>query len=725
MSVQRSNINCLGTGEYRLINLVKEGQSPFNNVGGPTGYQSTDALTGYPTELISGVSFGVVLRPDTVPIATNYVVKWQGLGSYNHTSFGTLTGAARTRNGVVWNTASSATQATNGRMTFVASPSNGSPAGSFTSAVVLKGDGRTGASNQLTNFIICRADEEDYLDDQMFAGVPEWRIFRPGYISQLQSYKPRCLRFMNDDQRINTNIQSNWTDRPSLNALSLNCTPYNNIVSSAATLGLISWAGTAGVTDNYSCDAYSGMPGSYTHGEVIQGHVTVSNTVATPTLNVGGRGAKPILNGTGGYPINPVVGGANAQTALLAGVQPSGNGSYSFVYDAYHGPGATGTFGSGAWIFTPNGPVFGRRFEHIVAVCNAANIPGWFCVPAYATDDYVTQMGNYLVANYTPSEVNIEYANEIWNIALGFTSSGRIIQWGVGTFTSPPISLSSNAPMHSYYGLRFRQIAQILRPLLGSKLKMIFGMQGSDGDLLVNLTGIDQRFRLQNVDYPSMTGANAPYLFADYHAYAWYHRPTSCLGDQANVGWAGLAQATTLKSYIDIWTANNSDTTGFVWLRDQWLADAAITSRLVAGGRCDLFNTQATNFNNVQVALYEMNQQIDAPNAAFCGANAPWNDSSYGDQGGKINMFLLAFYASSYFQTVTNSILTQFYSYSRSLSASVYGTTTGQPWLTFPKLPAQVANNQVGGNMTQIPYGNWVANAAWNNKTTRTFTVKN
>lgn len=58
----------------------------------------------------------------------------------------------------------------------------------------------------------------------------------------------------------------------------------------------------------------------------------------------------------------------------------------------------------------------GVPLEDCIALCNRAQVPGWFCIPHQADDNYVTQMSR-LIRDNLDSRLScyIEYSNEVWN----------------------------------------------------------------------------------------------------------------------------------------------------------------------------------------------------------------------------------------------------------------------------------------------------------------------
>ena len=61
----------------------------------------------------------------------------------------------------------------------------------------------------------------------------------------------------------------------------------------------------------------------------------------------------------------------------------------------------------------------GVSWEDLINLCNQVGSGIWVCVPAHATDDYVTQLATLLKNNLNASgKIYIEYSNEVWNQAF-------------------------------------------------------------------------------------------------------------------------------------------------------------------------------------------------------------------------------------------------------------------------------------------------------------------
>lgn len=148
----------------------------------------------------------------------------------------------------------------------------------------------------------------------------------PDYVTAMQALNPRFIRFMD--------FQSVQHDRTS--AYASRCLASN-----------FSWGGYRTTpdyyggtvlrtgTDVYTCsNPTASGGGAYQDGEVVYGQISGTNTGFNPTLNVGGRGAKPIM----GTSVNA---GATTKNLFLTGTAPTVGSVQTFHFS---GAGLVGTY---------------------------------------------------------------------------------------------------------------------------------------------------------------------------------------------------------------------------------------------------------------------------------------------------------------------------------------------------------------------------------------------
>ena len=190
--------------------------------------------------------------------------------------------------------------------------------------------------------------------------------------------------------------------------------------------GTISSVGGAGVA--YTGPAAPDTPAIYTQGETYQGFVVDANTTTTPTLDVGGRGAKPIKN----MAVWPEI----KQSAIAA------SSLNTFVYDAK----------LGVWMWRPGGlqPSVPLRLQ--IAFCNATGKDGWFQIPHLFDGENAEAMAKVVRDNLNAnSNAYFEYSNEVWNFSFGFAQ----------TFWAAARAAAAGFPggnVNDYYGLQDRLI---------------------------------------------------------------------------------------------------------------------------------------------------------------------------------------------------------------------------------------------------------------------------
>ena len=130
-----------------------------------------------------------------------------------------------------------------------------------------------------SGLVICRLADETAIDSGL--------QIRQTAIDNVNVLHPKYIRFMDQTSVINSTV-ANFGGRARVTQLKYG----------AGRSEPTYWAGqmTRGASDAYTCSNPSGSGvGAYVDGETIQGYADNANLTATPTLNVGSRGAKPIF----------------------------------------------------------------------------------------------------------------------------------------------------------------------------------------------------------------------------------------------------------------------------------------------------------------------------------------------------------------------------------------------------------------------------------------------
>jgi hypothetical protein len=170
-----------------------------------------------------------------------------------------------------------------------------------------------------SNIVWCKARDQ--------AAVLAGQLASPDYIEAMKTLNPRFIRFMD--------FQAIQNDRTS--AYAARCMPSN-----------FSWGPLRNDpsyyggpirndgSDNYTCSnpATSPSSGSYLDGEVVHGQIKGANFGFNPSLNVGGRGAAPILS-------TSVNAGAALKSLFLTGNVPPVGTVQTFNFS---GAGLSGTY---------------------------------------------------------------------------------------------------------------------------------------------------------------------------------------------------------------------------------------------------------------------------------------------------------------------------------------------------------------------------------------------
>ncbi len=352
-------LNLVQTGRvYPFINALKAAQrwTLLDNSGSPL--PSSLSTLGYP--IVSGAA-GQVYTTFTIPSAADrpgdWRLRWTGTATLNVTGLGS-TGSA-----------------TNGDFTF--SPGTTNPVLQIT------------AGTNLTNVEMFHEDDEALVD----AG----EVFNTKFLDTLAYLNPGVIRFM-DWQWNNTSNVSQWAHRKPLNYAT-----YADHEFRASAY--------AGVTTN-SGEAYSvAAPpawGGLVHGALVIVKFNATGSTDSPTLNVGGTGAKTIRDQTG-YTLQ--------SSTRYPTSGKMGTLIYSAAQDVWMKRGGD-TF-KGDW-FIENGP----PIETMLRLCEEVGAHPWFCPPCYTCDthEWLTGLATYVEAN-APSWMIPRYEvapNETWNGGGGF-----------------------------------------------------------------------------------------------------------------------------------------------------------------------------------------------------------------------------------------------------------------------------------------------------------------
>lgn len=167
------------------------------------------------------------------------------------------------------------------------------------------------------------------------------------------------------------------------------------------------------------------------------GNVNVVPTIDIKTPGGVSRGAKDIVSG--GFPLsgNALVASSNSNTF------------YTLIYNATLDKVLLNSGTSASMI----------PLEAQIHLANLVGADFWGIIPAYVTDDYVTNYAQTVLANLNPNlKFMVEYSNEVWN--FGFP------QWGFATQVGRKLGFpfKNSEENLGWYGLRTRQIFGNLMP---------------------------------------------------------------------------------------------------------------------------------------------------------------------------------------------------------------------------------------------------------------------
>lgn len=380
-----------GRGAFPFLNFFKTAQ-PW--VLANTAYPQYLTDNGYLASTPSAKLASASQIPNTVSEYTgDWIVDWQG---YMKIEFPQAASVVSSSGVVV--TGTTIYDGTNGTVRFTLS-------GSISTLLYNMMDGNGTASNAR----LYRADQA--------TNVANGETWNPDFLTRYLAMNPGVLRFM-DWQSTNGSDITKWAHRGVAADFSYGADRWLTA----------SWGGTIAGTNTYTGFASANTPVSWTDKEIYQGFVTHVST-GPSTLNIGARGPKTIVDR-----YNQAIGSGTIAATSVA----------TFVYDADLDKAIYFDFGLSAQV----------PYELLIDLCNAINAHGYFNIPFYADDDYVTQ-GSTLWKNTANAGLieHDEYSNEIWNDV--FSQTALASAKGFALYGVPSADYRDES---AWYAHRFMQI---------------------------------------------------------------------------------------------------------------------------------------------------------------------------------------------------------------------------------------------------------------------------
>jgi hypothetical protein len=115
---------------------------------------------------------------------------------------------------------------------------------------------------------------------------------------------------------------------------------------------------------------------------------------------------------------------------------------------------------------------YGAPLEIMIELCNETNHDGWFCIPTYANDNYITNMAALIASKLNPNlHCYMEYSNEVWNGS--FQQNAYSIQQGVAA----GLSTNQYQAGWDWYAQHTVHCAQIFKAAMGTRCIAVMGTQ--------------------------------------------------------------------------------------------------------------------------------------------------------------------------------------------------------------------------------------------------------
>jgi hypothetical protein len=409
-------LNDLQVGsDYSFLNHLKTAQG-WSLVSGGTPAPDTLDSNGYPISISGGGVNTIFFIPQQSALTGrpgNYVCFWQGGGTVYRSFTGSIVaGSATNLVTGTWNglegrfeTTITGTTATTGRIDL--------------------GISAIDVANPITDLVFCHEDDEQLIRDGEVFGVKFKEVLAENRFGSI-----RLLHWMSGNL---CNLRY-WADRCPVNYVY-----YGGTRAAPQYYGGV----TTNSGDDYSVAAPSSWDGLVDKAMVVV-RFNASATTDTPTLNVGGTGAKTIKDRGG--------------AALASATRPVANFYGSLTYDA----------DLDCWLKVAGdteksnctGFDYSVPFELQVRLCEETETHPYFNQPMLAADpktDFITGLATYCRDNGPSWMVpRFEGINELWNGAASFygTRYGRlkaIDHWG---------SAGDTLNQNNFYGKTISDLGQ-------------------------------------------------------------------------------------------------------------------------------------------------------------------------------------------------------------------------------------------------------------------------
>lgn len=357
------------------------------------------------------------------------------------------------------------------------------------------------------------------------------QYFTPEFRNLVGNLRPRAIRPMGWVQTATNNFngETTWANR---------IKPADFTWGAKIVTGIRSPDPVSG-TDTYTGTAAPNTPVSWTDGEQWLAVFPNANTSSTVTIDIGGRGAKSVVQRDGASPllIPGSTCGTNAHRCILA------NSITLLTYDALLDKVLCCSVGLAGSI-----PI-----EAQIQLANSISTNLWGTIPAMASDSYATSYFTAVRDGLNASLVFYpEYTNELWN--------NQFPQTGLGTARGQALgwSTASNQAYSGWYSLRVRQLMGNIAPTVFSgqmsRLRRVIAYQaGASADTV--LTNRFNGTQLNSASFPAYgtyTGG------ANYDTFP--NRPIDAVDV---ISYAPYAGGTNLCTGVDVGCTPNSSMLAF------------------------------------------------------------------------------------------------------------------------------------------------------------------
>lgn len=289
--------------------------------------------------------------------------------------------------------------------------------------------------------------------------------FDPEWIDEISRYK--AVRFLDLSGILkcwmgDADNETKWSDVPN--------NPQSAQASNSGLSGVT--LGTGNGTIRFADNGYVKTPSVLATYLPDHWYGERANTLSVTILAASGSGSISVV---GKNVIITPAAGVDSANAIKTQVEANtiADAMFNVTIPSGTGADAVGTVAQTYLSGSRKSPTTGMPPADIVAICNAAQVSPWVCLPFRATVEYAVNYIQHLIDNLDPAclPIYIEHGNEPWNSGPGFLSNGLNAAWAI------KLGLADAAAYHSS---RHVEIMSAIRAAVDTaKIRTVYNVQSA------------------------------------------------------------------------------------------------------------------------------------------------------------------------------------------------------------------------------------------------------